>query len=376
MEKKATSGILVTLILFTGLIGVVSVPVVTEVIPTTEVFYGDGRQVFEQGLYVIATETNPVEMYSNYTNKKAYYDMLRDHVTTVANTEQFISILISRGVCASSGYSVGIESIEKIDNDFVLGANFTQPGWDCIVLFWITNPVALIPIGNLSVDEYSITITIDWYEYICSAHMYDYLGTGTWTESFNVLLPAPDLSIEGIVLPYWGPVLYINPAPSPEFFYMINATVTNLGTTDAGSFNVSFSVLLNEIEVPEYDRKKTISGLAQGASETVWFEFGPENYGNYTLFMEADCDNDVLEADETNNVKPTWVIGTITGDLCGDSSGSPPDGDVDWFDFGEFVGIYGMSFEQPPYDPRDFNYDGAVDWFDFGIFAQNFGRKV
>jgi len=343
LEKKATSAILVTLILFTGLIGVISVPVVTEVIPTTEVFYGDGRQVFEQGLYVIATETNPVEMYSNYTNKKAYYDMLRDHVTTAANTEQFISILISRGVCASSGYSVGIESIEKIDNDFVLGANFTQKGWD---------------------------------EYICSAHMYDYLGTGTWTESFNVLLPAPDLSIEGIVLPYWGPVLYINPAPSPEFFYMINATVTNLGTTDAGSFNVSFSVLLNEIEVPEYDRKKTISGLAQGASETVWFEFGPENYGNYTLFMEADCDNDVLEADETNNVKPTWVIGTIAGDLCGDSSGSPPDGDVDWFDFGEFVGIYGMSFEQPPYDPRDFNYDGAVDWFDFGIFAQNFGRKV
>jgi hypothetical protein len=195
------------------------------------------------------------------------------------------------------------------------------------------------------------------------------LGTGTWTESFNVLLPAPDLSIEGMVLPYISPVPLIYPNPDPRFYYMINTTVTNLGTEDAGSFNVSFSVLLNETEVPEYDRKKTISGLAQGASETVWFEFGPENYGNYTLFIEADCDNDVPEADETNNVKTTWVIGTVKGDLNGD-------GDVDWFDFGEFAAIYGRTVEQPPYHSADFNYDGAIDWFDFGTFAANYGKTV
>jgi hypothetical protein len=179
----------------------------------------------------------------------------------------------------------------------------------------------------------------------------------------------PDLSIEGILLPYISPVLFFYPNPDPVFFPMINVTVTNLGTAYAGSFDVSFSVLLNGTEVPEYYRKKTISGLAQGASETVWFEFGPENYGNYTLFMEADCDNDVPEADETNNVKIIWVIGTVKGDLNGD-------GHVDWFDFGEFAAAYGGTFEQPPYDPADFNYDGAVDWFDFGDFAANYGNTV
>jgi len=186
----------------------------------------------------------------------------------------------------------------------------------------------------------------------------------------------PDLSIEGIVLPYWGFVLQFYPTPDPEFFYMINATVANLGTADAGSFSISFSVLLDETEVPEYYRKKTISGLAQGASETVWFDLRLEDYGIYTFFIEADCDNDIPEADETNNVKTTWVIGTITGDFCGDSSGSPPDGDVDWFDFCEFACSFGRTFEQPPYDPADINYDGAVDWFDFGTFAANYGNTV
>jgi len=375
LEKKATSGILVTLILFTGLIGVISVPVVTEIIPTTEVFYGDADQVFEQGLYVIATETNPVEMYSNYTNRKAYYEMLRDHVTTVASTEQFISILVSRGVCPSSGYGVGIESIEKLDNEFAIGANFTQPSLNCMVFPWITNPIALIPIGNLSVGEHSITLSIDWYEFSCSTQQYHYLQTEIWTESFNVLLPAPDLSIEGIVLPYaisFHPLVYahvIYPNPPLELGYLINATVTNLGTADAGSFNVSFSVHLNETEIPEYGRKKTISGLAQGVNETAWFDFRPEDYGNYTLVIEVDCDNDVPEIDETNNVKTTWVIGALRGDIDGD-------GDCDMFDFGEFAFAYTRRFEKPPYHPADFDYDGDVDMFDFGTLAQNYGKSA
>ncbi len=369
MTRKGISGILVTLILFTGLIGVVSVPGVTEIIPTTEVFYGDARQVFEQGLYVIATETNPVEMSSNYTNRKAYYEMLRDHVTTVASTGQFVSILISRGVCPSSGYSVGIESIWKINNEFVLSAKFTEPGGDCLVLMVITNPVALIPIGNLSVGEYSIALSIDWYEFICSVQWYRYLQTDTWTESFDVLLTTPDLGIEGIVLPYFGAVPLIYPTPDPAFFYNINATVTNLGTSDAGSFKVSFSVHLNETEVPEYGRKKTISGLAQGVNETVWFDFSPEDYGNYTLVIEADCDNDVAELDETNNTKTTWVIGAPRGDMDGD-------GDVDKYDFGWFAMYYGKRFTKPPYPPADFDYDGNIDKYDFGTFAGNYGQSL
>jgi len=182
--------------------------------------------------------------------------------------------------------------------------------------------------------------------------------------------PAPDLDIEGIVLPYilvYHPVVYPNPPLGSA--YEIRATVTNQGTEDGGSFNISFSVYLNETEVPEYGREKTIFGLAQDMNETVLFDFTPNEYGNYTLIIDADCDNDVVELDETNNVKMTWVIGTIQGDIDGD-------GDVDWFDFGYFADAYGRTFEQPPYHPADFNYDGAVDWYDFGIFAQNYGQNV
>lgn len=196
--------------------------------------------------------------------------------------------------------------------------------------------------------------------------------------SFNILSVAstenlePDLSIEGIVLPYFPPTYYgyvIYPNPPLEFGYKINATVTNLGTADAGSFNVSFSVHVNEIEVPEYGRKKTILGLAQGVNETVWFYLMPESYGNYTLTIMADSDNDVAELDETNNAKTAWVIGTIRGDVDGD-------GKVGRYDAGTVSIYYGRRFTEPPYHPTDLDYDGDVDRYDVGVFSVNYGQTV
>ncbi len=180
---------------------------------------------------------------------------------------------------------------------------------------------------------------------------------------------APDLSIEGsILLPYIYYVIYIYPTPTPDFAYYINATVTNQGTADASSFNVSFSAYWEEEEVPEVFHKKTTS-LVQGASKIVWFDFLPENYGNYTLVIMADCDYDIVELDETNNVKMAWVKGTIGGDFDGD-------GDVDWVDFGDFATVYGTKFEEPPYHPADIDYDGDVDWEDFGTLATTYGMTV
>jgi hypothetical protein len=195
------------------------------------------------------------------------------------------------------------------------------------------------------------------------------------SKSFSVTEPdpAPDLCIEGIVLPYVPMVFQVMYFPAPEppgLGYRINVTVTNQGTADAGSFQVSFSAYWEEEEVPELVLKETIASLEQGANKTVLFNLvSCENYGNYTLIIMADCNDDVAELDETNNVKMTWVIGTVRGDIDGD-------GTVDRYDFGLLAMEYGRIFEKPPYHPADFDYNGYVDRYDFGILAMNYGKTV
>ena len=173
----------VTLVLFTGLIGMFNTSaVVAESIPTTEILYNSWSYTFQTpGIYVIATETNPV------VNHKLKYswEMLKKNVTTEASTEDFISIVVSRGTCPTCGYGLRINSAEKVDYAFVLNASFTDPGWDCIVCQMLKNPKALIPIGNLPAGEYSITLHIDRYIFHCSERSCEYIGTETWTAAFK-----------------------------------------------------------------------------------------------------------------------------------------------------------------------------------------------
>jgi hypothetical protein len=74
----------------------------------------------------------------------------------------------------------------------------------------------------------------------------------------------------------------------------------------------------------------------------------------------------------------------IPGDIGGDTPGTPPDGDVDRYDFGFFAGAYGTSVGHPNFDPlADLTGDtagslpdGDVDRYDFGVFAGNYGRPI
>lgn len=209
---KFRAVMVVTLILFVGLIVVFNTLAgVAEPIPTTEVFYGDGCQLFEEGIYVIATETNPVEMYQDYTVINDYYRMLKEHVTTETSVEDFISILVSRGICPTSGYGMKIKSIEKIDYAFVLSADFVDAGPEVIVLQVITDPIALIPVGNLPAGEYSITLYIDKYtdHYFDGTWYREYIGKETWTATFKcsaagwitVTGPGVEMSIENKITP-------------------------------------------------------------------------------------------------------------------------------------------------------------------------------
>lgn len=360
LERKAISGIMVTLIAFTGLVSAFTRPVMAESIPTTEILYDwDSCYSFPTpGIYIIATETNPIEMLKNYTKWGTFYPMLKEHVITEAGTNDFISILISRGMCPTSGYGLKIESIEKTDYTFVLNAIFTDPDFGFVAQV-LTNPTALIPIGNLLAGKYSITLHIQ-----C-----DYIwGTETWTAPFEVLFPAPDLTIEGVLWPWMTPVLYVDYNPAPSFYFKINVTVANLGTADAGRFNVSFTVNFEGGEIiPKYGRKWTVEGLPQGANTTFSFDFFPEDYGRFTLTIAADCDNDIVELDETNNVKTTTVRGSIRGDFDGDGYVGP-------IDLSIFAAMYGKRFVL--YHPADLDHDGYIGPLDLGTFAACYGKRL
>ena len=180
---------------------------------------------------------------------------------------------------------------------------------------------------------------------------------------------APDLTIEGVVLPYFPPVFAIFPTPDPVLGYKINVTVANQGMADAGRLSVSFDVELEGELMPVYGQKKTVEGLQQGADEILWFDFVPQDFGNLTLIITADSDNDIVELDETNNVKIVWVIGTIGGDVDGD-------GYVGSSDFSVLAGLYGMQFISPPYPSADINWDGYVGSADFSMMAATYGQSI
>ncbi len=73
---------------------------------------------------------------------------------------------------------------------------------------------------------------------------------------------------------------------------------------------------------------------------------------------------------------------TIPGDIQGDTPGTPPDGDVDRYDFFAFLDHYGSSAGDPNYniladlegDTPGSPPDGDVDRYDFFAFLDNYGR--
>jgi len=81
----------------------------------------------------------------------------------------------------------------------------------------------------------------------------------------------------------------------------IEATVANIGSADAGSFNVSLSADGTVVD------RTSVAGLGADASTEVTFEWTPSHAGTYELCVVADCDGAIDESDETNNVTCTDV---------------------------------------------------------------------
>ena len=268
-------------------------------------------------------------------------------------------------VFPDSGFSVSDWGTVVIDGS-AIWVDSQIWDWTGLALMVITTDSHTYDLGYLEAGEYTFTFKV-WG--------YPVKSISFECGEARALSLAPDLCIEGVVLPYTMPQIYVG-RPSWMNQYNISVTVANRGTADAGGFNVSFSAYLEGELILEYERRKTVEGLQQGSVEIWTFDFNPEYYGNYTLTITADCDNDIVELDEANNVESAWIIGTILCDNQGDVSGSLCDGDVDYYDFIHFAADYNHVFVGPPYPTTDVDWDGDVDYNDFLAFANLYGKHV
>lgn len=98
--------------------------------------------------------------------------------------------------------------------------------------------------------------------------------------------PQSDLVQEGFVVPDG---LFTNQT------YQLNATVSNYGNTDAGTFGVT---LYDNDQLVE---SQTVDGLGTGASKIVTFNWKPNTAGSHNLKVIIDLLNQVEESNETNN---------------------------------------------------------------------------
>jgi hypothetical protein len=125
---------------------------------TTYEYYG-GVGLFEEGIYMVATHGDPTssQVLEEIDIVSDYWGMIKGNTTQNADTEDFISILISRGDQSTGGYLIQLDSqvwLEGSPVEILFNVNFTDPGENVMVTEAITNPIALISIGNLSPGRY------------------------------------------------------------------------------------------------------------------------------------------------------------------------------------------------------------------------------
>ena len=132
------------------------------------------------------------------------------------------------------------------------------------------------------------------------------MNHGGFVQDITIVYPGalkPDLTVSEIDAYHYNTY-------KPPWFNLSNevdVTVSNIGSLDAGTFDVS--LYANGVSID----KKTVSGLEFGNSTTVQFNWTPvgadcfkdctfiDTSKDYNLIAVADCDGVVDENDETNN---------------------------------------------------------------------------
>ena len=127
-----------------------------------------GVGLFEEGVYVIKTSKDPLTHLGTSSLPESIWSLMQQNITNQATSQDFISILISRGDKSTGGYGIAVESFDWLESypvKFRFAVNITDPGEGVAVTQAITNPLVLIPIGQLDPGEYQIEVNVVWFIY-------------------------------------------------------------------------------------------------------------------------------------------------------------------------------------------------------------------
>jgi hypothetical protein len=122
--------------------------------------------LFERGVYFVATSEDPLTQLPRSDLPKSYWELMHDNVTVEATDQDFISIMVCRGNFPTGGYTLAVEAFSWLESypvKFRFQVNFTDPGEGVAVTQAFTNPALLVPIGKLTPGEYKVEIHIVSY---------------------------------------------------------------------------------------------------------------------------------------------------------------------------------------------------------------------
>ena len=141
----------------------------------------------------------------------------------------------------------------------------------------------LLNVSSTIVGEYTVNVT--------ATSQGNPSVSDTITTTTNVsVVPRPDLIVTGIT-PNCGGYIFANESNT------VNATIKNNGTADAGAFNVS-------LVIDGFSEEVRVSGLVAGDDTVVCVTDTTSRTAgeSVTITVTADCNTEIDESDETNNV--------------------------------------------------------------------------
>jgi len=151
----------------------------------------------------------------------------------------------------------------------------------------------------------------------------------------------------------------------------VKVVVRNRGESPAQDFHLDIYQHLWTPPEPFQigDLNRFISELAphEGVAFTGYLTYDMDGF--YDVYAQVDTDQNVVEGNESNNVKgPVEVVIDPDADI-------DRDGDVDGRDLFLLIQAYGSDKNDPAFEPLcDFVFDWVVDEKDLGAWAPYFGK--